>query len=108
MTNEAIIMEKSLLLMKAGVIKTEGFETITSADGTIKTLPMPEEIHTYAKWRSLGYQVKKGQKAVANFPIWAYSKIKKANDDDPDADEQVNMFLKNSSFFSKSQVEKIQ
>ena len=65
-------------------------------------------------WKQLGYQVKKGQKAVASFTIWKHTSKKEEMEvtytDGTKGIEEVDnsrMFMKLSSFFSASQVEKI-
>jgi hypothetical protein len=60
-----------------------------------------EELHTFKKWQSLGYSIKKGEKAVAKFPIWKHTV--KATEE---GDEEAHMFMKMSCFFSTSQVER--
>lgn len=66
-----------------------------------------ETIHTYEYWRSIGYAVKRGSKAVISLMIWKYSEKKTANDDGTETDN-AKMFMKKAYFFSSSQVEKIQ
>lgn len=61
-----------------------------------------EEVHTYARWKSMGYQVKRGSKALFKTTIWKYTSRK--NDD---GDTESHMFMKSASFFGRSQVEKI-
>lgn len=63
-----------------------------------------ETCHTYAHWKSLGYQVKKGSKALFKARIWKYAAKKKAEDTD---EGQGRMFMKTASFFGLSQVEKV-
>lgn len=90
MTNNAIILGQLVLLIADNKISEE------------------EEIHTYAHWKSLGYQVKKGQKAVAQFPIWKYTNKKKAEEvSEEEAQARGYCFMKMSSFFSTKQVEPI-
>lgn len=60
-----------------------------------------EELHTFKKWQSLGYSVKKGEKAIAKFPIWKHTV--KATEE---GDEETHMFMKMSCWFSTSQVER--
>ncbi len=36
-----------------------------------------EEIHTFRRWKSMGYSVKKGEKSTIKFPIWKYSTRRK-------------------------------
>lgn len=63
-----------------------------------------EEIHTFQKWKSLGYTVKRGEKAVASFTIWKHT----TKTDKESGEESAAMFMKKAHFFSTSQVEKIQ
>lgn len=105
MKNVDIILHESIILMNKGIIGTNGFKmTVEAPNGTKKEIDMPEEIHTYRGWKARGYQVQKGQKAIAQFPIWKHV-TKKAKKEDEE-DEQ-RMFMKMSSFFKKSQVERI-
>lgn len=62
-----------------------------------------EEIHTFQKWKSLGYTVRKGEKAVASFTIWKHT----TKTDKESGEESASMFMKKAHFFSTSQVEKI-
>lgn len=105
MTNAMIVLLESVKLMEDGIIKGSGIKGLTS-DG--KEIELPEAIHTYATWKSLGYQVKKGSKAVAQFPIWKYTS-KQLDEVDEDGNNKIktNMFMKTASFFTKEQVEKI-
>lgn len=62
-----------------------------------------EEIHTFQKWKSLGYAVKRGEKAITKLTIWKHtSKINPETQE-----EETAMFMKTAAFFSTSQVEKI-
>lgn len=61
-----------------------------------------EECHTYAKWKSMGYQVKRGSKALFSTSIWKYTS--KKNDA---GDEESHMFMRKAHFFGRSQVQKI-
>ncbi len=63
-------------------------------------IPLDEELHTYAIWKSLGYQVQKGQKAIISTKLWKSVRDKK--------DDKEKMILVNSSLFSYSQVKKIE
>jgi len=111
MTNAMIIFLESVKLMEAGVIQGSGIKGLTP-DG--REIELPEQIHTYQAWKQLGYQVKKGSKAVAQFPVWKYiiDKMKEAEvGDDVDVEQNENKgycHMKLASFFTKSQVEKIQ
>ena len=68
------------------------------------TISESEEIHTFQKWKSLGYSVKRGEKAVASFTIWKHT----VKTDKESGEESAAMFMKKAHFFSTSQVEKIQ
>lgn len=89
MTNEQIIYEHALELVEEGKIR--------EIDG------MPEAIHTFQHWKTLGYAVKKGEKAIAQFYIWKCVS-KKAENSEEMTEEQKRMFMKKASFFSDSQV----
>ena len=110
MTNAMIILLESVKLMEAGVIKGSGIKGLTQ-DG--KEIELPEKIHTYQAWKQLGYQVKKGSKAVAQFPVWKYitGKMKEAEvRDDVDVENNENKgycHMKVASFFTREQVEEI-
>ena len=108
MTNEQIIFNNAVVLMENGVIGTTGkmFE-IENEDGTKRIIKEPEPIHTFAAWRSLGYTVMRGQKAIAKFPIWRHQKGGKRKNRKTGDEESTEekMFLTDAFFFSLSQVE---
>ena len=88
MTNIAIISNNMELLIHDNIITSDNV------------------IHTYAGWQERGYQVKKGEKAIAKFPIWKYTKGKKEMTEE-DAQAKGYCFMKNSAWFSDLQVEPI-
>ena len=112
MTNNQIVFNASVELMKEGKISGSGeFVEIVKEDGSKEMIEVPEAIYTYAAWKKLGYQVKKGSKAVASFPIWKYTE-KQVEVEDPEiakVDDGVisKMFMKKASFFTMAQVERI-
>lgn len=109
MTNAMIILMESVKLMEDGIIQGTGEKiTVQDAEGNKKELELPEAIHTYQKWKAMGYQVKKGSKAVAQFPIWKYTSAKKKDETEEEAQQEGHCFLKLSSFFTAKQVEKIE
>lgn len=63
-------------------------------------MTIDEDIHTFQGWKSRGYSVKKGEKCIAKFPIWKYTVKEK------DGEEEAHTFMKNSCWFSTSQVER--
>ena len=110
MTNAQIIFNNSIALMEQGIIKGTGQmmkAIITDKDGKEeeKLVEMPEEIHTYAAWKSYGYQVKRGEKAKAMFPIWKFKAGKEATEDSEATEDK--MFLTKAFFFTIDQVEAI-
>lgn len=103
MTNAQIILKNSIQLMKDGALKPTTL-MLTDEDGN--KIPMPEAIHTFAKWKQLGYIVKKGEKAKAQFLIWKNTKYEKENEEGK-KEEHERMFMKKASFFTIDQVEGI-
>ena len=66
-----------------------------------------DEIHTYARWRKMGYQVYKGEKAVIALNIWkniANSKKEDESEEDGKPQPQGRMYMKKAYFFSSKQV----
>lgn len=105
MTNEQIIFIESVKLMEQGILKGTGQKIVVEYDEGKKELDVPEPIHTYQAWKNLGYQVKKGEKAIAKFTIWKHVHGKKKEDGEQGKDK---MFMKMSSFFKMEQVEKME
>ena len=104
MTNAMIVLMESVRLMEEGVLSGTGKKFKTD-DG--KEFELPEPIHTYQTWKKKGYQVKKGEKAIAQFPIWKYTTKKDSEMSEDEAQENGFCFMKNSSWFKFSQVEEI-
>ena len=114
MTNETIIFNHSQKLAEDGVIAYTGAVlTAKTPAGQQVTIKETEAIHTYQAWKSLGYQVRKGEKAIAKFAIWKYS-AKYAKEDKPEigvkAGEELtsSMFMKMAAFFKLSQCDKME
>lgn len=105
MTNTMIILMESIKLMESGVIKGTG-QKFKTDDG--KVYEMPEPIHTFQKWKSLGYKVKAGSKCIAQFPIWSYTKKKNKDMSEEEAQEKGYCYMKTASFFKSDQVEKME
>lgn len=104
MTNKEIIFKEEQRLAEQGKIKYTGRSVILQGmDGEPIEFKETEQIHTFAVWKEFGYVVKKGQKAIAKFPIWKYVSCK--NEETKETDNK--MFLKVAAFFSSSQVENI-
>lgn len=64
-----------------------------------------EEIHTFQRWKDMGFIVKKGEKSSIKFPIWKYSKARVNKETGEEIKEYA--FMKLSAFFTASQVEKL-
>ena len=104
-TNAQIILQASLALMAQGVLKPTGRVFIRKMDdGTEVELPEPEPIHTYNGWLELGYRVKKGQHAIASFPIWKYSGKK---DEETGEETGGKCYQRKAFWFTFDQVEKV-
>lgn len=105
MTNKQIIFNEEQKLAEQGKIKYTGRMIIMQGmDDNPVEFKETEQIHTFAAWKEIGYVVKKGQKAIAKFPIWKYVSHKNEEAEETDS----KMFLKVAAFFSSSQVEKLQ
>lgn len=65
------------------------------------------EIHTFQRWKALGYSVKKGEHAIAKFAIWKYGERKRKTEDGGEEVQEIGggCFMKTSAFFSTAQVE---
>ena len=106
MTNADIIFKESQQLAKDGVIGYTGRVLQFKDDaGNVIEVHETEPIHTYNAWKDLGYQVKKGEKAVAQFTIWKYRAGK--HNEETDEVEQAKMFMKKASFLTAAQVQAI-
>lgn len=112
MTNEQIILNSRVFLMEEGVIKGTGERFIFEDEKGKREIEMPEEIHTFQVWKSLGFSVKKGEHSIARFPIWQASGKKSQSDDDDeerqDGENPVKgkrYYMKVAFFFTKDQVE---
>lgn len=102
MTNEQIIFSAAQQLAEAGAIKYTGrVYKARDAAGQVIELKETEEINTYNAWRALGFQVQKGQKAVARLTIWKHA----TKTDEETGEEESKMFMKTAAFFAASQVE---
>lgn len=109
MTNNQIIYNESLQLAEAGILNFTGrvFQVADDA-GVVHEWKEIEPIHTFAAWKSAGYIVKKGEKAIASFPIWKHAKARTVKDKEGNEIEKpARMFLKMSYFFRFDQVEKL-
>ena len=84
MSNNEIIMANTVFLINEGKLTED------------------DTIHTYEGWKSLGFQVKKGEKSTIKFAIWKQV-TKKRKDKET---EQTKFILVNTAWFTQMQVEK--
>lgn len=94
----------NLTIITAAAIQA-GIFTEAEADAIIKTghrLPL----HTFAEWKRMGYNVKKGEKARMKCDIWRKSNKKEENADGEEV-ENDRFYKKVAHFFTFDQVEKI-
>ena len=76
-------------------------------NGALKLIDgVPEEIHTFEGWKERGFGVRKGEKSDIRITIWKHG-TKKIRDKDGEETEKSSMFLKESAFFRRSQVDEI-
>ena len=114
MTNSQIIMENRVFLMEQGVLKgIPGTNLLWKDEEGEREILMPEEIHTFQAWKKLGYQVQKGEHAVAKFPVWKFKSSGKgekkdeqeAGDDESPKDGKC--YMRMAFFFTVDQVKKM-
>ena len=109
-TNAMIVLERALALAEAGKIGYTDNVFTVEINGEEVELREPEQIHTYARWKAMGYQVRRGEKAVAKFRVWKYASAKKKIADDGEEAARADrgkMFMKQAAFFSASQVDPV-
>ena len=104
-TNVQIVMNQSIELMQQGVLKPTGRMLIFEApDGSKTEIPEPEPIHTYNGWQQLGFQVKKGEHAKAQFPIWKWRGQK---NEETEEEENGKCYKCKAFWFTRDQVEQV-
>lgn len=106
MTNAQILFVEGQKLAEQGIIEYTGKEhKALNAAGEEVVVRETEPIHTYATWQEMGFQVQKGQKAVAKIAIWKYTAKKNEKTGE---EEDAHMFMKVASFFRAAQVAPIE
>ena len=111
MTKAEIILNNSVFLMEQGVLKeTDQRIQFKDEDGKVREVALPEPIHTYAAWKKLGFQVKRGEHAVAKFPVWKFVAGKKKEEELEEGQELKSgrCYMRVAFFFTADQVEKCQ
>ena len=110
-TNEMIILDHAQQLAEEGKIAYTGNTvTLETVDGEGIVFKETKQIHTYARWKAMGFQVRRGEKAVAKFKVWKHVAGKKKDDDGEEKTAEAGrgkMFFKQAAFFSVAQVDPI-
>jgi len=106
MTNEQIILGERIKLMNEGMIGTTGKTMTIEKEGKKYKINEPEVIHTYKAWQSMGFQVKRGEKAKTTVLIWKHT-IKKSKKEKEKEVDIEKMFKTKAFFFTIEQVEEI-
>ncbi len=107
MTNSQIIFNESVALMEKGIIGNTGnVLLVEKEDGSKVPISEPEPIHTFSGWKALGFQVNKGQKAIAKFSIWKCKppSVSKDKDTGEEVEHGEQMFMTKAFFFKRDQV----
>ena len=108
MTNAMIILMESVKLMEEGKLNGTGkFIEVEDGNGGRKKLEIPEAIHTYAKWKELGYQVRRGEKSEIKIQVWKYRGKTQTDEESGETIETGKCFLKVAAFFTMAQVDAI-
>lgn len=110
-TNNMIILMESFRLMDEGILKGSGIINEVEINGETKKMEMPEEIHTYNRWKQLGYQVQKGEKSKIKFNVWHYRTGRRGTE--ADGEENVEnrggkCYMQLTAFFTMDQVKRIE
>ena len=80
-------------------------KSIINAYKAAHNIPLSAPLYTYAAWRSMGYQVKKGERCCHRVCLWKYGEKKI----EQEGQERTvgRCFHKTMSLFTREQVEKI-
>ena len=73
-------------------------------------IPLSTPLYTYAVWRSMGYQVKRGEASRHRVQLWKYIPGKKTTDTEAQEAPQgkgCRCFMKTMYLFEMSQVERM-
>src|SRR5574344_642377 len=99
MTNTEIITSE---VIANGIYTKEQVEIFAQKGFTVP-------VHTYAEWKSLGCQVKKGEKAIIQTRLWRFSSKAvtiKDNDGNETEEQDNHYYLAKAFLFDIKQVEK--
>lgn len=73
----------------------------------MNNIDLEAPLYTYQVWKSLGYQVKKGETAKHKIVLWKHTKKEIENKETGEKQKQERCFGKTCCLFELSQVEKI-
>lgn len=76
--------------------------------GECVTRGITEEVHTFARWKQLGFMVKKGEHALFSTSLWKQTGVKRP--ENAEDNEEINTsrcYLCKSYLFGRSQVEEM-
>ena len=108
MTNAEIVFNNSVFLMEQGLLRGTGEKVMFKDEQGIREVEVPEEIHTFNEWKRMGFVVKKGEHAIAKFPIWKLAGKKKKDEEageNEDGEKSGGRFyMKVAFFFTREQV----
>ena len=107
MTNAMIIFMERCRLMDEGKLKGTGRFVEIETDQGVQKMEEPEQIHTYAKWKELGYQVRKGEKSDIKITVWKYRGRVQHDEESGEDIETGRCFMKTAAFFTAAQVDRI-
>ncbi len=110
MTNAQIIFNHSCSLLEKGIIKGTGrIFTMENENGEKIQIEEPEPLHTFAIWKQLGRQVKKGEHAITQITIWKQGKDRTTKNEETGEEEtkEGRMFMKTAFFFTYGQTEAV-
>lgn len=65
-------------------------------------------LHTFAKWQSMGYKIKKGEKSKHHITIWRKCNKKVYDEESQTETISSKLILKTAYFFTVDQVEKVE
>lgn len=80
-------------------------KSIINAYKTAHNIPLSTLLYTYAAWRSMGYQVKKGEKCRHRVQMWKHTE--KTIEQDGETKKVGRCFSKITHLFEAEQVERI-
>lgn len=71
------------------------------------TRGISEDMHTFARWKELGYKVRKGEHGIET-RLWKYSKGKSNEDANEETDiKHGRCYMAKAYLFKRSQVEEV-